>query len=519
MLYHILPVAACLLVGLCLVATLRNSRSWGAAASILLFSCAVLAVGNYTNFGRWRYNMHLNGWEFFHYYLGSKYALEAGYTGLYEAALAADEETGRKFRHEKGNIRDLSTGRYISVKKALARSDAVKGRFSEARWDEFKQDIRYFKSILTQHRWNGVMRDKGYNGTPAWSLIAGALSNITPTSSAGGMLFLALLDPILMAVAVSAVWWAFGYRVALLMVILVGTHMTMSHSHMKGAFLRTDWAMSLVLAVCALKRGRPALGGAFAAYAALARIFPALFAFGLFAKLAAGWVKSGRPQPEHLRFCISFVVVCVLLWSAAMVVQGPALSAEFADKIGKHNDSFSSWRVGFKHVFLGAYEYREPGTGTFQETFHNRKVAWRLILATVLVLSGWMVQRMPEHEALAFGFVPVFFFVAPTYYYYIMLVVPFLYLASRMEAPLNALGLVWLFLSSNVAYLFHDVLGRHLALFYALSVLCLVLCIIMMLAASVRTLGLELSLVPTEIEDADTSANEFRYTAGERAAG
>jgi hypothetical protein len=87
---------------------------------------------------------------------------------------------------------------------------------------------------------------------------------------------------------------------------------------------------------------------------------------------------------------------------------------------------------------------------------------------------------------------------APTYYYYIMLVVPLLYLASQLEAPINAFGLVWLYLSSHIACLFYDTIGRQLALFYALSLLLLVLCLIMATAALLRALGLELALCRTE---------------------
>lgn len=54
---------------------------------MVLGAGAILAIGNYTDFGRWPQGSCLNGWEFFHYYLQSKYAAEARYTGLYEAAL------------------------------------------------------------------------------------------------------------------------------------------------------------------------------------------------------------------------------------------------------------------------------------------------------------------------------------------------------------------------------------------------------------------------------------------------
>src|SRR5512140_3556468 len=54
----------------------------------MLAFCALLAVANYVDFGVFRYGSYLNEWDFYHYYVGTKYAPELGYTKLYGATLA-----------------------------------------------------------------------------------------------------------------------------------------------------------------------------------------------------------------------------------------------------------------------------------------------------------------------------------------------------------------------------------------------------------------------------------------------
>ena len=115
---HLVPIGAAILVIAYAVSGARSQLRRRRKAVILTILAAV-AVGNYTDFGHWTRDRYVNGWEFFHYYLGSKYAPELGYTELYAAALVADEETGRKFAHEKDSIRDLTGGRCARVVDVL----------------------------------------------------------------------------------------------------------------------------------------------------------------------------------------------------------------------------------------------------------------------------------------------------------------------------------------------------------------------------------------------------------------
>ena len=313
---------------------------------------AVLSVENYVKTDYFRYGSHLNAYEFFHYYLGSKYAPELGYTRLYAAALIADDETGRKWDHPSKMIRNLETGGYVAADTVLADRETVKARFSPERWEAFKGDVAWFKddSRLNGARWASVLRDKGYNGTPVWGMVVGGLlANRVPTSSARGMGALSLLDPLLLAAAMGLVWWAFGFRAMALLVVLLGTNYMMKWWHMKGAFLRTDWVAAMVASVCLMKKGRHGLAGGLLAWSVLSRIFPAVLLFGPGVKLAEqAWdfrrQRSGplfeaaaRRFPGRrgavLRLtagaAVFLAAVCVLFWVRGALV--PFLAAPERD--------------------------------------------------------------------------------------------------------------------------------------------------------------------------------------------
>ncbi len=260
----------------------------------LLAATALLAVENYRATDYYRYGTYLNAYEFFHYYLGSKYQGELGSTRLYAAALIADDETGRKWNHSSGVIRDLVTGGTVKAEDVLKNRDTVKQRFTPGRWETFKKDVVWFKKRMVDSRWAGVLKDKGYNGTPVWGMVVGALfTNHVSTDSDAGMMLLALLDPLLLLLAFAAVLWAFGPRAALFMVVLLGTSYMMKWWHMKGALLRTDYAVCMLFCACFLKKRWYGVAGAFLAWSALSRIFPAVLLFGPGARLMMQALRYG----------------------------------------------------------------------------------------------------------------------------------------------------------------------------------------------------------------------------------
>jgi len=139
---------------------------------VLLSLLAASAFASYYDFFRVRHYGDFRVTDVYHYYMGSKYAHEVGYFDMYGAALAADDETGRLYHPRDGLVRDLRTLESVSVDDVLADRDRYRGRFSDERWQEWVGDVSFFKERLGPAAWNRILRDRGYNATPTWTMIA-----------------------------------------------------------------------------------------------------------------------------------------------------------------------------------------------------------------------------------------------------------------------------------------------------------------------------------------------------------
>ena len=609
--------------------------------------CAFLAVGNYIDsFGQWRYGTFFNAYEFYHYYLGSKYAKEIGYTGLYAASLIADDETDRKYSNPQNTIRNLVNGTYISVDDVLKNRDQYKSRFSPERWEEWLKDIRFFKRELTTSRWNNVLRDKGYNASPIWSmLVGGFLSNPVSTDNRNQMLILASLDLIFIGITTLVVLYTFGLRPAMFMLILIGTHYMMRFSHMKGAYLRTDFAMCLVLSACMIKLNRYKWAGIFTAYSVISRVFPAVFLFGpgvrffwdlckmlqigydelkirffdrkhrlgivlcflgfnllisivisfvirkfparLFEGFTIPWPLpffihllvfvplvlfglllfwaglwgyfSGRMERHWVHYFVSFALTISILFIASFGYYGGMYQwKDYADKIGRHSRDISPWRVGYKYIFIAQYPKNldlkktvKDITGVVANALLGRPITdptvsqgnnpqstpftpsapkpvvknssnepltfasamrklispwkpftrsiiyqeqarrWWITMAIVLFLCLIASRRLSAYESFVFGFVPCFFLVSPTYYYYIMLAVPLLFFSPKSDYISRAIAIIWLYISAMMGYFFYTMWEQEFATYYWLGCMIFVMCIYMLLIAMLNSMPWE----------------------------
>ena len=445
----------------------RGRRRLGAALVLL----AVAAGGAYFEFGHQRYERYMNPHDVYHYYLGSKYAPELGYYGLYGATLVADSELGGGFPM-RDSIRDLRDHSYMPGRIALADANTYKARFSPERWDAFKQDVAYFRSIVPPGKWRVMLRDKGYNGTPVWSMVAGAFTNVVPTTSQWGMLALASADVALIAVALGFVWWAFGLRVMLFALIFFGTNFVMSFVHIKGALFRLDWVAATVIALCLLRKDRPALAGIALGYAAAVRVFPLIFAFGIGARMLWRLFQERRLDPRYVYFFVTLACTGVVLALAAWALYGTGLWREFFAKIAVHNADISTTRVGFKYIFLWPWDSGAEKAAAFE----THRAGWLAVQAMVLLLTFVAARRLRDYEALALGFVPVFFLSAPTFYYYVILIVPILFFLPRMQQAPYAIGAASFFGFSIAGYVLHQMWDLGYFLSFLLSLLLLMVC-------------------------------------------
>ena len=466
----VLPAVVILLT---VVIIIRHRRRLAAAASdagqrtfhrvvlVILGITALLAAVNYHDYGVYRYGTYLNEWDVYHYYLGSKYARELGYTRMYGATLYADETSRGRSVKTRQRLRDLTTYKYRLLREVLAEGKKYRGQFSEARWREFVADVEWFRGQLPPHKWAKLLGDAGYNGTPAWSFVVGALftRHLSIRSPLTRSLLLAL-DPLLILGALACVAWAFGLRTALILVVFIGTHYLFSWGHLKGALLRTDFTMCTVIAVCCVKKGFPRVAGAFLGWAILSRIFPVLFLAGPVVRLVDILIRERRLDREIMRLLYScaalMVVVCLL---SVVYFGGLELWWQWIDKMAHHYNALWHWNMGFQPIVDVQYINGVPEAIDVHKHYGEERgvmlghqaVLWGVRLL-VLLPALYFARFLRTHESMTYSFVFVFFLVSAMYYYYFILCVPLLFFAPRLERWPHGLGLAYMLLTGVAGY-------------------------------------------------------------------
>lgn len=433
-----------------------------------LLAGTLLSVVNY-NSTQWRNGYYINAYEFFHYYLGAKYAKELGYTHIYAASALAQQEMNTPNRPT--HIRDLRLEHSRPVSMVLAENPDLKDRFSEARWAAFKEDTAFFRGRFKSGKlWQRMHSDKGYNAGPVWTMVGGLLTNLAPTSEVIRIQLIALLDPALLLLTLLVVAWVYNPVAAMLMAMLLGAHYVGTAPSLHAAFLRYDWLAALILAACCLKRRWFVGAGILVGYAACVRVFPLIFAFGLGAIGIWTLLAERKVDRGVLRFMIALGMTGLVLSSAAIIYTGGfGYTREFITKITGHNDDLGTWRVGFKYLFLMKHGGAPFWDVPYTQVIEKHLALYRGIQIGSLLVALLAAWRKPPDEALMLGMVPIFFLVAPTYYYYVMLLLPMLYFAAEPHRSLRMVGVILLFASGIAMHWMLPEFGRTFPLFWRLS--------------------------------------------------
>lgn len=421
-----------------------------------LIVLALMGSASFVRFGHFHFPQFLHNWDLYHYYLGARYFEELGYYDLYRCTLEADDELGARMAGVR-SVRNLHDLRITTRRELLDETPSCRDRFAPGRWSEFKEDLQFFREITPERAWRNILRDKGYNGTPSWTVYVGQLAAWAGTDR-GRLTALCALDEALIVLALLGVLWAFGPRVFLISALFVGINFATRFQHLGGSLLRLDWLASLVLALCCLKKERWALSGVFLAHATIARVFPLLFLLGILFKVAWSLVRERRIEGRYLRFGAGFGAAVVLLGLlGAAGPRGPQGWSEFGENILAHSSAPASKRVGLKYIIL---PLRDPTSHLdesqlsnleIRERWDRRKpIAWA-IAAMALVLMFLGARRMKDHEVYALGVVPVFFLLAPTRYYWAMLFVPVV-LWSALKKRWQVEAMVMLFAMQALLY-------------------------------------------------------------------
>ena len=397
-----------------------------------LAALGALGLCAYVNFGRMHQGRFVHVWDTYHYYVGARYFPELGYDLLYGCTAVADAEAGLRREVATRTMTDLSTNLPVRTFDFLRHPERCLERFTAPRWAAFQRDVAYFRNRVSQATWRRIQRDHGYNATPVGNAAAHLLANLAPATDLS-ITCLALLDPALIAAALLLVIWAFGWRVGALAALMLGTFHPGQFHWTGGSFLRFDWVLCMIAGVCALRKGRPFLGGAALACAALLRLFPAALLVGP-ALVALDHARRTRSwDRRHLRLFAGAAVAVAVVLPPALLVSGERAGGFVANTM-KHAGTPLTNHIGLPTLLsyrpeTTVRQLRAESRGDVWPRYRQaRRDALRLarpaaVAAGLLVL--WLVVRgargaMWRAAVLSLALVPAL--LELTAYYYVLVI-------------------------------------------------------------------------------------------------
>jgi hypothetical protein len=473
----------------------QSARTYPFRIKAMIVLAVLFSFAVFHNLGTFRGGTFVQVADMFHYYLGTKYFTEVGYSDLYNAVIVADTEQGNELARLPFYT-DLRT--YQNAQRATALEDAerVRGLFSDERWSAFKGDVTFFKAATGMPRSPGLMfllMDHGYNGSPVSTLILGTLANVVPVTQ---LHVLAFLDVFLVIAMGALVFATFGFEMGALFSVYFCVNVLNPYDFISGCFLRYDWLFYAVVAVCLLERGRYASSAFFLALSAMIRIFPAALFYGM-AVIIFKDVKATRAlAPKLKRFILAAAVTGAALFSLPSLSLGSVLQPwqEFADKIAFHDNGVYVNHLGLRGIalfepshlslerFVEAYKSAETNDivrhwqDVKEQELEQKRPA--LLLAALVVLScltAIIWKRGSETEAVLWPLMLVYAASYPAHYYYAFLCL-FILLFFKRPNSLAAFVPLSLLLALNAAILIADYFRPSPIVFYTLANIFMFVC-------------------------------------------
>lgn len=434
----------------------------------------------------------VSAWSWFHYWINGRYFEELGYEDLYEQAVAVHAEQGRRLGKLRV-VRDLRTYDARALDPPPTRSPA----WTDERWQAFGDDIELL--IPMEDRWSQVLRDRGFNGSPAWVGLMRALDGAVDLGSPLGRWIGTALDPALVGLAAWFLIGTFGpIRGSLAGLALLLWPTTVSR--LPGCLLQYDVTVLVLLSAGFLARGRHGVTGVLLGVATALRLFPAVFIAALLARAVVDGV-DGRPARPWLRFGGGAALgLAAALLLGALGPRGPQAWREFADNTLHHQElhKYGDGRVGLEHLFTVPAE--RPSRPPRSERIAIRganELPLRLAQALLLVLVALAARRADAVDTLILATVAFFALaVSSRYYWTVIALWPLLRRGRPGWLPVGAA----VAFGASAAFAVALQLGwpklEQWLLVERVLLACLVLACATLLGSSVRRLGLRRWLLP-----------------------
>jgi hypothetical protein len=438
-----------------------RESSFARPRDALLLTLGILGALGWSNFLQFRYSPgYGHPQDVYHYYLGSKYFDELGYTRLYACTTVADAESGLRELALRRAIRNLETYDRESAANILRNPTRCTQHFSPERWQTFKHDVGWFRERMPEAIWQGTLADHGYNPSPAWGALGKALVSAGPVTERN-LFPLLLLDPVLLIVMWAFAWKAFGWRATSVALVFWGTNLPDDYLWTGGAFLRQGWLVAMVIGICCLRMKRMTTGGFFLTVAALLRVFPAMAIFGVVLSAGSAIWRARRfhLSPAHRRFAVGCTAAAAILITLSFATAGgPRAWIDFAENIRYHSNMAFLTNVGLKTLLSYDHDTRierieqapqsspRAWNDAREATFARRRPLFVGIVLGYMLLLARASGREEDWVAAVLGAGAVVMLVTMANYYYGVLL-GFAFLWERRESIGAALcglsALIW----------------------------------------------------------------------------
>ena len=387
-----------------------------------------------------------------------QYFDENGYTGLYDCAVQAEKDLGLEAVARNRYVTDLENNLLVAGGKLLDREPPCRAEFSEARWEAFREDVRYFRNHLYPGSWQRVFRDHGYNPSPVWTMF-GQAASVLGSGAATNVPRLAWIDVVLLLGIAGLVLWAYGWETLGLAALIMGGGLLWDYTFNGGAFGRYAWLFCLIAGLCLLKKHRPAAAGGALAAAACLRVFPAVFLAVLAIAGTVALVRK-RAVAAYVRLFGGAVAAGMLLVLLSLVAVGPSSWSEFAGNLRKHATTPVGNTMGIpaiasygansaqSEILTGEIESLELWRLARAETLRERRiVVWGLGLLFVGFCTWTVLRRdWPLWEWVVVALLPAVSLGQINAYYYVFLIL----LAPWIVARPLGLGLLLAALAASL---------------------------------------------------------------------
>ncbi|MBW2391239.1 MAG: hypothetical protein JRG89_22815, partial [Deltaproteobacteria bacterium] len=436
----------------------KDSRLEIARFSLLLF-LAFSSYASYYDFFRASTGVGFKDTDVYHYYMGSKYFSEVGYFDLYHCTVRALIDSGVESSFELPRVRDQRTLRIHTPETALAAANQCRRQFSDDRWQQFTSDVTWFEEKFQGNPWHAILFDHGYNPSPVWNAIGGAITSRVPLQSAA-FDWLIYSDRVMLVASFLLIGWAFGLEVAALSVIVWGTGQHWGYSWIGDSLLRNLWLFGVIAGLCFVKRSKNLLGGAFLSFASLLRVFPAIFIVGFALRSWLGMRRKEEWRPAAQGFAIGVLStgVVLLLWAALASEWGAFAYLEFWEKISVFSDQRSLNKLGLSSLIwrtimlLTGHLVTGPEGNSILTPY---AMPWlplmiRLGQLAVVVPAALLFWRALSHartwEAAALGFALIPLLSDPANYYFSFVICGAMLAGGRprLQVYLMAGAVLWL---------------------------------------------------------------------------